>query len=255
MSDRIRVVQWGAQQTFRVCAPHLGRLFFGILAAFLTVAVRAEARAPDLAVGLPERCLEAGRLGVGLSENIQSLASNPTVDKYNRMGALFAQAKEIDCAIATYDAALLLDPGSWDSRYNLGSALISHQDYERAAKELQVAVKERPNSFAAHNALGIAYRALGQTVQTQEEFRSALALNPGFAGASLNLTEIALGEKNPRGCRPVWQNSVRGMPTLSHCRARTCCGSEGQTKASHIYDLLSRRIPKTAKPFITWPEP
>jgi Flp pilus assembly protein TadD len=74
-------------------------------------------------------------------------------------------------------------------------ALISHQEYERAVKELQVAVKEKPGSFAAHTALGVAYRLRGQLSAATEEFKSALGLNPRCADASLNLADIALDEK------------------------------------------------------------
>src|SRR5207245_7187067 len=101
----------------------------------------------------------AGETPGQVSTVLQTLSSRPSAEGYNALGALYARRKLTDCAIAAFDKALLLDRGSWDARYNLGLALISRQNYNRAVSVLQAAVKTKPESFPAHNALGVAYRA------------------------------------------------------------------------------------------------
>src|SRR5439155_4969555 len=170
-------------------------LFLGLLVVSLKPAVSAGEGLQARTAGLPESCEPAGQTSGQVSTVLQTLSSRPSAEGYNALGALYAQRKLTDCAIAAFDKALLLDRGSWDARYNLGLALISRQDYHRAVKELQAAVKSKPESFAAHNALGVANRSLGQLDAAADEFKEALRLNPGFADASLNLADLTLDQK------------------------------------------------------------
>ncbi|PYV01620.1 MAG: hypothetical protein DMG26_13170, partial [Acidobacteria bacterium] len=180
-----------------VGAPLLGRLLLLalLLMILLPTAAAADASFQAPAAGLPESCEPAGQTSDQVSTVLQTLSSRASAEGYNTLGALYARRKQFDCAIAAFEKALVLDRGSWDARYNLGLALISRQDYNRAVKELQAAVKTKPESFAAHNALGVAYRALGQLDTAADEFKEALRLNPGFADASLNLADLTLDEK------------------------------------------------------------
>src|SRR5438552_900550 len=147
-----------------VGAPLLGRLLLLalLLMILLPTAAAADARFQAPAAGLPESCEPAGQTPGQVSTVLQTLSSRPSAEGYNALGALYARRKQFDCAIAAFDKALLLDRGSWDARYDLGLALISRQDYDRAVRELQAAAKTKPESFAAHNALGVAYRSLGR---------------------------------------------------------------------------------------------
>ena len=164
------------------------------LACFLAF-VRAKANPQALITRLPERCWEAGKTSARTNEMLEALARNPSANMYNTLGTLFAQDKVTDCAIDAFEMALRLDPDAWEARYNLGLALISHQDYERAVEELQLAVKANPGSFDAHNALGVANRALGKFATATVEFERTLSLNPRFADASLNLADVDIEEK------------------------------------------------------------
>ncbi|PYV21271.1 MAG: hypothetical protein DMG24_20125 [Acidobacteria bacterium] len=168
-------------------------LLLGLLVTNLTPAADEGLQAP--AARLPQSCEQTGATSGQVSALLQTLSTHPSAEGYNTLGALYAQRKQLDCAIAAFDQALQLDSGSWDARYNLGLALISRQDYTRAVRELQAAVKTKPESFAARNALGVAYRSLGQLDAAVKEFKEALRLNPRFADASLNLADATLDQK------------------------------------------------------------
>ncbi|MGD0126194.1 MAG: tetratricopeptide repeat protein [Terriglobia bacterium] len=91
-------------------------------------------------------------------------------------------------------------------------ALISSRKFEQAATELQIAAKDRPGAFAAHNALGIAYRSLGNPGEAAEEFKKTLALNPGFVDASLNLADLALEQKREVAAISYLQQALAKAP-------------------------------------------
>src|SRR5439155_8026389 len=116
-----------------VSAPLLGTLLLlAFLLMILPTASAADGSFQASTAGLPESCEPAGQTSGQVSTVLQTLSTRPSAEGYNALGALYAQRKLTDCAIAAFDKALLLDRGSWDARYNLGLALISRQDYHRA---------------------------------------------------------------------------------------------------------------------------
>jgi len=49
-----------------------------------------------------------------------------------------------------------------------------------------------PSNYRARNSLGLAYLKMGRPEEAASEFRAALAINPGFEDALLNLNEVEL---------------------------------------------------------------
>ena len=184
-----------ARRGFRFFARASRFVYGAIVVGTTLVAALPSMHGRPQASPLPDSCLKEPGASTQIRNILQSLESHPAAQAFNTVGALWAQEKRFDCAIAAFDAALRLDPSIWDARYNKGLASISSHNFDAAAQELQVAVKDRPGAFAAHNALGIAYRSLGKLSEATEEFKKALALNPGFVDASLNLADIALEQK------------------------------------------------------------
>ena len=79
----------------------------------------------------------------GPQELEQAIANQPSAGAYNALGAHFAQRNEYGCAIPAFDKALQLDAKSWETRYNLGLALLQKGDRTRAARELREVVTQR----------------------------------------------------------------------------------------------------------------
>ncbi len=148
----------------------------------------AEGGAPGSAI--PKACQTGARISGPVAEVLKTLSNHPTAQGYNTLGALYGETSQLDCAIAAFESALKLDPNSSKARYNLPLALVSHQDYKKAVEQLEIVIREHPDFFAAHNALGVAYRSLGQLDAAAEEFQNTLKIDPKFVGASLNLAEV-----------------------------------------------------------------
>lgn len=88
-------------------------------------------------------------------------------------------------------ASLLRDvvretPQDADARLLLGSILMEAGDRE-SLDQLAAAVKLRPRSAEAHNALGEAYNAFGDAQAARPEFQRAVELDPRHAQAQANL--------------------------------------------------------------------
>jgi tetratricopeptide (TPR) repeat protein len=125
----------------------------------------------------------------------RALETNPSSGAYNALGALYAQSNNLDCAVASFEKALALDPSDWQTHYNLALAWLNKNNLSRAASELRVAVKEKPDSYMAHNALGLVMGRLGQMDQATEEFKRAHDLRPNDPYASSNLAEANMNQK------------------------------------------------------------
>lgn len=96
----------------------------------------------------------------------------------NEAGAWFAKRGNARCAISYFEASLRLDPRLQDARYNLGLALFEDRQLARAAKELELAVRQTPGSMRARLALGAARQDLGDLAGAETQFREAVQFAP-----------------------------------------------------------------------------
>ncbi len=144
---------------------------------------------------LPQSCQTFGRSSPEISELLLSTTSRPSSDSYHALGESFARQNQIPCAIAAYKLALELDPRAWNIRYSLALALLQTGDSDRAARELRSVIGQEPDSFMAHNALGLALEALGELEAAREEYEQAVRLNSSFALGYYNLAHVLSMQK------------------------------------------------------------
>src|SRR5689334_5514780 len=107
----------------------------------------------------------------GPAELEKVLATHPSADAYDALGAYFGQRQQLSCASAAFEAAVRQDPNSWEARFNLALALLQKHEAARAARELRVAVRVKPNDPLGHIALGEALGELGQNEAAIGEFK------------------------------------------------------------------------------------
>ena len=151
---------------------------------------------PPTARPVPEECKATEKSPGPIEALLQKLDSGPSPETYEALGILYGRAGNFKCAIAAFDTALALNPRSTQTRYHLGLALTQNHEASRAADELCAVLREEPNSFSAHNALGLALQDLGHLEDAANEFKAALRINPRFALASYDLSQLLSAEKN-----------------------------------------------------------
>ena len=90
------------------------------------------------------------------------------------LGYWFAEEGRTDCAIVAHQRSLHLDPTSFDTRYNLGVALLYSGDCDGAARELRAASDLESKNAQVWMAWGSVQLECGQPQQAVPALRTAL---------------------------------------------------------------------------------
>ena len=109
---------------------------------------------------------------------------------HNDVAVLYLGLAQADRAVAHFQTALELQPGSAAAFFNLGTALMSAGQLDAAARNFRRALDLNANYVAAHTNLGNALAALGTFDEALEHYRRALALEPNSAVLHNNLGHV-----------------------------------------------------------------
>lgn len=103
---------------------------------------------------------------------------------YNNRGNAYQDGKDLDHAIADFDAAIRLRPDYALAYSNRGNAYSRRKDYTRAIASYDEAIRIDPNQASAYNNRCFALAASGGDLQQAiRDCDAALMLRPGFACA------------------------------------------------------------------------
>jgi tetratricopeptide (TPR) repeat protein len=170
--------------------------------------VKATVRAAAIA-GLAV-CAVLTKVQVGYWKNSETLfrhALNVTRNNWlahNNLGMALKSQKQYDRAVEQFRAALRCEPNYLQAHINLGFVLAVMGKYEEALEHLQQSVRLRPNSAEAHNNLGVALVMKGSTEEAIAQFSEALRIRPDYADAADNLRaarEVQKDRTKPSGTR------------------------------------------------------
>ncbi len=82
------------------------------------------------------------------------------------------------------------------THFDLGVVYLNDRNSIMALEELTKAIEKYPKEAKYHNALGLAYFAREMNEQAKVHMKEAIALDPDFSEAQLNLGRIYLEERN-----------------------------------------------------------
>ena len=168
---------------------------------------------------------ESGRVDLAVDLYRRLLRRHPAIPiAHNSLGNMLQERGEWGPAIACYEAALSHDPRYVSAYFNLGQALLHVGDVARAETCLRRAVDLAPNDAQARswfaralagrgrteeavtealrsveldpasavlrNDLGAIQATMGEFDAARECYRTALAMDPGYAKAAVNLAKI-----------------------------------------------------------------
>jgi tetratricopeptide (TPR) repeat protein len=147
--------------------------------------------APDFESCYLEFCrflLQQGRADDAFELLNQGIESNPArVNLHYYLGNLAFEKKQLDAAVASFEAALALDPSNSAVLSNLGVVYLQQGKFEQAADAFQGALHFAPGVADLHNNLGEAQQNLGNYPAAIACFEQAAALAPNMIEAHLNL--------------------------------------------------------------------
>ena len=188
-----------------------------ILAGVLSAAAQSAAPGNALSAArppiLPKTCLEQSHPSAKITALLETVHDHPTAGAYNTLGVLYAQRDRVSCAIKAFEASIKLEDPNWEAHYNLAIALISKGDQTEAARELQTATQQKPDSVSSHFALGSVLEDQKKLEEAEEQFRLTLQLDPHFAPGALKLSQILISQGKPQAAVACLQESIKqGAP-------------------------------------------
>src|SRR6202030_2232377 len=201
----------------------VGCLLLGVAAALASLTMPCSAQtkppasprsAPNPAPSnsLPKQCLAPQSGSEQISMLLETVKNHPTAGAYNTLGALFAAAGQVNCAIPAFQISLPLDAKYWEDHYNLALALLTSGDPTHATTELRAAIREQPDSAASHFALGTLLYNQKKLAPAAAEFDAVLKIDPNFPGAAISLAQVLVAQGNPSAAIALLQKTLAQPP-------------------------------------------
>jgi uncharacterized protein (TIGR03032 family) len=140
----------------------------------------------------------------------EELARSPAFH-FQRGNELYKQGK-LDEAIASFRECVALQPEFPNARYHLGVALGDAEKFEDARVSLTQVIEAEQENAQAHNSLGFVASQQRQPYEAINCFERAIALQPNFAPAHVNLGMglLQVGDY-PRGFAEYEWRSLNGF--------------------------------------------
>jgi tetratricopeptide (TPR) repeat protein len=114
----------------------------------------------------------------GPAELVAKVKAHPTTDNAVQLGSWYASHKQLDCAVATFHAAMRADPNSAQLHYLAGLAYVDGNQTASALPELQKSVQLDPQVIKPHLMLAFVLDRTGKRLEAEEQWRQALAIDP-----------------------------------------------------------------------------
>lgn len=218
-------------------ALHCAALIAGLVGrpdAALDLAARAAAAAPDdadAAAHYGGLLLERGDLAAAEAALRRALALAPLdVDARFSLALLLNASGRVDEAITALSAVLALDPDHLSALSQLAAIQTDRREPIQAAPHLLRLAQLRPRDPLAQFNLGLCLHQLGRADLSLTAYRRALALDPEFEDARVNLLS--------------WAPTIRGPGRWSECWS----GPQPTTPRRQIFVLCQ---PKSGSTFLT----
>ncbi len=133
--------------------------------------------------------------------NDEAQTLNDRAATFVNRGIVHMQAKELNAAIADFDAAIRARPETAEAYVNKGIALVHLGNHDRDAVELlTLGLARNPaRPEVAYYVRGIANEQLGETRDAYDDYTRAAALKPGWAEPVAQLERFTVRRKATAG--------------------------------------------------------
>jgi len=143
--------------------------------------------------------LEKGLLDAAVAHFQSALDINPgSAEPHNNLGNALHQEGHLDEAIAQYQKALDLWPSYAEAHYDLGNALSDKGQLDEAITHFQKALDLKPHQAKTYNNLALTLEQKGRLDEAIANYHKSLEFKPDFVEAQNNLANLLATTRNAR---------------------------------------------------------
>lgn len=158
------------------------------------------------------------------------------------LGAIYAEVKgNIEAAVATYQAGIILDPNNYDLYLALGDIYMAEYDLEKAIKAYCDAITLNPEDYRGYMKAGIALWEKDYLEEALVSYHKAVELNPENEFAQNNLGILYLdGLGDAEEALEYFETAIELNPsyTLAYFNAgRASQAMDFRNDAAHYYQM------------------
>ena len=143
----------------------------------------------------------------------KALAAKPAASVYDALGASFAGQGQLQCALAAFEQAVRVEPGSAEAHYDYGVGLVRAEKLQPAEQQFRLALKADPAMTMARASLGSVLLDTGKTAEAENEFREVLKSDPKSVFALDHLAQALSAERHYDAAMTYWQQALSLQPT------------------------------------------
>ncbi len=153
----------------------------------------------------------------------KEVANDPkNADLRAQLGLSRLAGGQTERAVADLEVAVKLDPGQLKAENALALTYLGKKDYDHALAATQIMLKKEPKNPTFYDLQGAAYVGKGDLVNARRSFEAAVAADPSYSPAALNLGQMDLKGNLPQVARKRFEdiltrdkNNVQAMLYLS----------------------------------------
>jgi tetratricopeptide (TPR) repeat protein len=134
------------------------------------------------------------------------------VEASGLLGDAYIALERWDEAMASYRAALALDPHRGMYRYNLATILANLGRHEEAAPEFRLALEAMPDHAETHNNLAVSLQALGRYPESILHYHKAITLKPSLSDSYSNVGNALLELGRVEEARTAFAAAIAHAP-------------------------------------------
>jgi tetratricopeptide (TPR) repeat protein len=161
---------------------------------------------------LPAPCMKPAHASEQIATLLETVKDHPTSGAYNTLGALYAAAGQVKCAIPAFQLSVEMDRQNWEAHYNLALALLTVRDPVRASTELHAAIAAKPDSASSHFALGTLLYNEKKLAPAAAEFDAVLNIDPNFPGAVISRAQVLIAQGNRAAAVALLEKALAQPP-------------------------------------------
>jgi tetratricopeptide (TPR) repeat protein len=141
---------------------------------------------------------------------------------FPRMAAPPAYQSQLKKANDEYLASITTRPDQWTSHYNMGNYQLGRGDAKGAVASYQAALKLEPQAIMAMVNSSIAYARMGENDKAEKYLQKALKQAPDNAAANFNMGLLKAERKELKAAEKYLKKAFKADPQMSQAAYNLC---------------------------------